>query len=231
MRALVLALCLALRLAAQDAGLPELLQEQALAYAEAQAAGLPGTYEIRTLRPPVMPHLPPGKVSFEPAHASKQDFAGPFFVSFRVYVDQRPVNMVRVDLEGRWTGKLIRTRTSLPRQAVPTPDQVEEVPFEGIPPAGAITAYPSGFQLKVPVAPGRILTRADLQPIPVISAGDPVRVALVCGPLVVSSDSVARTSGALGDRIRLELPNSKRAIQAQVTGPGEARVDWAQPGS
>ena len=211
--------------------LPGQLQEAALAYAEAQAAGLAGTITSACCGRPACPSLPEGPLRFEPTHASKQDFTGPFFVAFRLFVDERPAGSARVDLEGRWVGKLLRTRAALPRKAVPTEEQLEEVPFEGTPPPGALTEFPAGFQLKIPVTAGRLLCRSDLQPIPVVNIGDPVRLELVCGPLVVASETVARTAGALGDKIRLELPNSRRCLQAEITGPGEARILWTGPRS
>jgi flagella basal body P-ring formation protein FlgA len=231
MRLLALLLLCVLTLGAQAPDLVGRLQQDALDYAGAQAAGLSGTVTLRALRPPNLPRLPAGEVRFEPEHVSKRDFAGPFFVTFRIFVNERPVGTVRVDLEGQWTGKLLRTRLGLPRKAVPTDEQLEEVSFEGVPPPGAITEFPAGFQLKIPVAAGKILCRSDLQPIPVISAGDSVRLELVCGSLVVTAESVARSSGAIGEKIRLELPNSNRNLQAVITGPGQARIEWAQAGS
>ncbi len=225
-----LLLCvLTLGAGAQVPTFSERLQQEALSYARAQAAGLAGSLTIRVLRPPALPRLPTGEVRFEATHASKQDFTGPFFVAFRIFVDQRPVSSVRVDLEGRWVGTLLRARAPLPRKAIPTEEQLEELPFEGVPPPGALTEFPVGFQLKIPVAAGRILRRSDLQAIPVINIGDAVRLEMVCGPLVVASETVARTSGVLGDKIRLELPNSRRCLQAQITGPGEARILWLPP--
>jgi hypothetical protein len=226
---ILLLLCVLAR--AQEPGLGERLQQEAVAYAEAQAEGLAGSLSIRVLRPPTLPRLAPGEVRFEPTHASKQDFTGPFFVAFRIFVDQRLAGSARVDLEGRWVGKLLRIRTALSRKAVPSLDQLEEIPFEGVPPPGAITEFPEGFQLKNPVAAGKILCRADLQPIPLINIGDPVRLELVCGDLVVASDTLARTAGVLGDKIRLELPNSRRCLQAEITGPGAARLSWTGPRS
>ena len=225
----LLAFLLALPVRAQQPALGERLQREALAYAEAQAAGLPGAFSIRVLRPPSLPRLPAGQVRLEPTHASKQDFLGPFFVAFRIFVNEAPAGTARVDLEGRWVGTILRTRAALPRNAVPTEEQLEAVAFEGIPPPGAISEWPAGFELRAPVAAGRILSRADLRPIPVINIGDPVKLRLVCGSLVVAADTVARSAGVRGDRIRLELPNTRKCLQAEVTGPGEARILWAGP--
>jgi flagella basal body P-ring formation protein FlgA len=231
MRAFWVLLLCALALGAQPADLVEKLQQSALEYAEAQSAGLSGKLSLHVIRPPVLPRLPEGEVRFEPTHASKQDFTGPFFIVFRLLVNDRPAGSVRVDLEGRWVGTLLRLRTSLPRKSVPSEEQLEPFNFEGVLPPGAITEFPEGYQLKIPLAVGHILSQADIQPIPVISIGDPVRLQLVCGSLVVTSDTIARSAGGLGEKVRLELPNSKRCLQAFITGPGEARLEWARSGS
>jgi flagella basal body P-ring formation protein FlgA len=67
----------------------------------------------------------------------------------------------------------------------------------------------------------------DLESIPVVTAGDQVRVELVSGALVIAVDAVARSNGAVGEKVRLEMPTSHKNLQAVVTGPGEARLLWA----
>jgi len=206
----------------------ERLQVEALAYVTSQAASLPGHYVFRVMRPPALPRIAgAGRLSFEPDHLSRRDLAGYFFATFRIYSDNRPAGLVRVDLEGQWTGKLLRVVAPLARKCTPQPDQVELVDFEGNPPIGALGVLPEGYQLRAPVATGHFLVQQDLEAIPVVLAGEPVRVELVSGALVISVDAVARTSGALGDRVRLELPTSHKNVQALVIGAGEARVQWA----
>jgi len=61
----------------------------------------------------------------------------------------------------------------------------------------------------------------------VVNAGDQVRVEVVNGPLVIAVEALARTSGAVGEKVRLEMPSGHKNLQAVVTGPGEARVQWA----
>lgn len=206
----------------------ERLQTDAVAYAEAQAAALQGTYTFRVVRPPMLPKVASqGRLTFEPDHLSRRELGGFFFVSFKAFLDGRPLGLVRVDLEGRWTGKLLRTVAALPRKAVPGPGQVETVDFEGAPPAGALSEFPEGCRLRAPVPPGHILVRQDLETIPVVVAGETVRVELVSGPLVIGVEALARSSGAVGDKVRLEMPSSRKNILAVVSGPGEARVQWA----
>lgn len=203
------------------------LHTQALAYAQAQVAGRDGTYVFRVLSTPILPKSPKGPLTFEPAHLSRPDLAGRFYVSFNAISDGRVLGMVRVDMEGRWTGQLLRFRTALPRRTVPEAGQLETFDFEGTPPAGALREVPEGYRLRGPVAQGKVLVRTDLEAIPLVNAGDPVRLALVDGDLSITVDALARSSGAAGEKVRLEMPTTRRMVQAVVTGPGEARVQWA----
>ena len=206
--------------------LVEQLQRDALAYVQTQAAGLPGAYVFRVVKAPLLPRST-GDLRFEPSHLSKRDLSGRFFASFKVSLDGRPLGMVRVDLDGQWQGKLLRTRMALARKAVVEEAQVEVIAFEGTPPAGALAELPEGFRLRQAVPPAHLLTRSDLEAIPVILAGDRVRLEVVNGDLTIAVETVARSSGAVGDKVRLELPTSRKAMQGVVTGPGEAQTQWA----
>ena len=214
-------LCTAL-LAGEEVPLPagDRLQTQALAYAEAQVAGQEGKYVFKVLGHSLLPRALKGELVFEPAHLSRAELTGRFFASFNALDDGRNLGMVRVDLEGRWTGRLLRARAALPRRTVPTEGQVEAFDFEGTPPPGALRDLPEGF---------RVLVKADLEPVPLVNMGDPVRLELVQGGLTISVDALARSVGAMGDKVRLEVPTSHKMLQAVVTGPGEARLEWAAP--
>ncbi len=206
----------------------EQVQMDALSYAESQAAALSGNYTFRVLKPPVLPRiLEAGKLTFEPSHLSRRELGGVFFATFKMKLDGRPVGLIRVDMEGKWTGQLLRAKTALPRKTTPELEQFEQVPFEGTPPAGALSELPAGYRLRTPVAPGHLLVMQDLESIPVVAAGEQVRLEMVCGSLVIAVDALARSSGAMGEKVRLEMPTSHKNVQAVVTGPGEARVQWA----
>lgn len=229
MRFLVLILCgfLALGAGAEEPllGLPQRLQQEAVEFAQGQAQANTGHYAIRATKPPVLPRITGTEIRFEPSHLSKREPTGAFFAVFRVMVDGRLAGSARVELEGRWTGKLLKTTEPLSRKTVPSESQLEEVPFEGNPPPGALTAFPSGFRLRASVPSGHTLKLADLEAIPLVNAGDRVRLTLRSGYLIISADATARGPGALGDRIRVELP-TRKWIQVEVTGPGEASAEW-----
>lgn len=202
------------------------LQQAAVAYAQAQAQGASGHYIIRATKLPTLPRVANAKdIQFEPSHLSKREPSGAFFAVFRVMADGRLAGNARVELEGRWQGKLLKTLGSLSRKSVPTEDQFEEVAFEGHPPAGALSALPSGFRLRGNLSPGHTLIWADLEPVPLVSSGERVRLTVHAQGLSISADATARSNGVLGEKVRIELP-TKKWVQAVVTGSGEARVDW-----
>lgn len=206
----------------------EQLQTDALSYVQTQAAALAGNYTFRVARPPVLPRVPPGgQLSFEPSNLSRRDLGGMFFVSFKMRLDGRPVGMIRVDMEGTWNGQLLRALNALPRKTALDAGAFESFTFHGSPPVGALGRLPDGYRLRTPIAPGHILVMQDLETIPVVAAGEPVRLELVSGDLIIEVDATARSSGAVGEKVRLEMPTSHRNLQAVVTGPGEARLQWA----
>ncbi len=222
----LLLVCLALSAGEDELGLslPERLQREAIEYAQSQAKGSVGNYVIRATKLPVLPRMKGTDVSFEASHLSKREPTGAFFAVFKMRVDGHPAGSARIELEGRWTGRLLRTVEPLSRKTVPTEAQLEEVDFQGNPPPGALTSFPGGFRLRANVPSGRTLTMADLEPIPLVNTGEHVRLTLRSGLLTISADATARSPGALGDKVRMELPGRKW-IQALVTGPGEASVD------
>lgn len=202
----------------------ERLAEVALAFAKAEAAKLGGEHTFKVAQPPRMPNTRPGTLTFEPTHLSKREPLGRFFVVVAYKVDGDRVGVTRVDLEGSWVGTVLRAKGDLTRQTELTADHVEPSPFEGVPPEGVLTTVPPGFRLMRSVVSGKILTRADLEAIPLIQSGDKVRLTGSHDSLTVSVDTTARSRAGLGDRVRLEAPGARRQVTAIVTGPGEARV-------
>ena len=101
---------------------------------------------------------------------------------------------------------------------------IEPSPFEGVPPEGVLTEIPEGQRLMRSVPSGKILTRGDLEVIPLVQSGDKVRLTATHETLTISLDTTARSRAGLGDRVRLEAPGARRQVTAVVTGPGEARL-------
>ena len=202
----------------------ERLVDAALAFANSEAKKLGGEHHFKVAQPPRVPVTHAGILSFEPSHLSKREPLGRFFVVLAFKVDGEKVGMVRVDLEGSWVGTVLRAKGDLVRKTELSADQVEPSPFEGVPPEGALTELPEGQRLMRSVASGKILTRADLEAIPLVQSGDKVRLTSTYEALTISVDTTARSRAGLGDRVRLEAPGARHQVTGIVTGSGEAKL-------
>lgn len=203
----------------------ELLGIQALVFAENAVAALPGEYTFQVCHPPKLPPLKPGKLTFDPQRLSKDEPVGRFFVVFGIKVDGRPSATTRVEMEGSWSGLLYQAKNALQRHTVLSEENLEMISFEGVPPAGAIKVLPDDLRLRQPMSTGKILTQMDIERIPLINATDRVRVTLVNGSLQIIGEATARSSGARGNQVRLEMDGSKKILQAVVTGHREAVIE------
>jgi flagella basal body P-ring formation protein FlgA len=202
----------------------ERLADVALAFAKAEAGKLGGAHTFKVAQPPRVPVLRPGVLAFEAVNLSKREPIGRFFVVVAVKLDGNRVGMVRVDLEGQWTGTLLRAKGDLARKTELTAALVEPSSFEGVPPEGALSEVPEGRRLMRAVISGKILTRGDLEAVPLIQNGDSVRLSSAKEGLTITVDTTARSQGGLGDRVRLEAAGARRPVNAIVTGPGEAKL-------
>jgi flagella basal body P-ring formation protein FlgA len=81
-----------------------------------------------------------------------------------------------------------------------------------------------GMILKHDVAAGQPLTALDVERPDLVLRGSLVHMSLVTGGISIGAEGIARESGARGDRIRVENPNSHVLVDAEVTGNGEVRV-------
>lgn len=219
------ALLFALATDAAPLPLAERLRQEALAAAERQVQNEGGGYQFRVVNLSPLPTNASDEAKVEFSHLSRKELGGRFFAAFRVLQSGRLVCTARVDLEGTWNGPLLTAKTSLPRKGIPDASAVESTPFEGTPPPGALTSWPEGYRLRQPVAAGKVITHADIEPIPLVSQGDRVRLIVNWGGLTIAADGTARSQGAKGERVRVELP-SRKVMQALVTGEGEVQVNW-----
>jgi flagella basal body P-ring formation protein FlgA len=202
----------------------ERMADVALAFAKDEASKLGGEYTFKLTQPPRVPRTLPGVLSFEASHLSKREPLGHFFVVMTIKVNGESVGMTRVDVDGNWVGTVFRAKAGLVRQTELTADRVDPCPFTGVPPPGFLTAIPEGQRLMRSVASGKILTRGDLEAIPLVQSGDKVRLTMTREALTISLDTTALNRAGLGDRVRLEIQGGRKPLMAIVTGPGEARL-------
>jgi flagella basal body P-ring formation protein FlgA len=201
------------------------LSEAAVAFAEMEAGKLSGEWHIKLAQPPRVPTgVVAGDFEIKPLLLSRREPRGRFFVVLDLWQEGRHAGQARVDLEGTWKGKLYRLKAPAARKAELSEDLVEAYDQDGQMPDGAITELPKGFRFRGPLPAGRTLHKGDLEAIPLIQPGDPVKVIAKANGAEVRRDATARSAGGLGERIRLEASGTRKVIQATITGPGEAEV-------
>ena len=82
-----------------------------------------------------------------------------------------------------------------------------------------------GMQLRRPVAAGQTLSLKDLVRPPLVHRGATVRILLSVGGLSVTGQAIAMDAGAEGEKVRVQNLTSKAFLFAEVTGPGQVRVN------
>lgn len=81
-----------------------------------------------------------------------------------------------------------------------------------------------GQALRRPVPSGQPLQLADLGRPVIVAKGAPLQLSLDGPGLQLTAQGVAVEAGGLGERIHVTNPYSRAVIEAEVTGPGRARV-------
>ncbi len=91
--------------------------------------------------------------------------------------------------------------------------------------AAIVPALAIGMILKHDVPAGQPLTALDIDRPELVQRGSLVRMSLVTGGISLGAQGIARDSGAMGERIHVENPNSHAIVEAEVSGVGEVRVE------
>ncbi len=90
--------------------------------------------------------------------------------------------------------------------------------------AGAI-----GFEVRQQMRPGQVLRSGDLARPQLAKRGEPVLLHYEVPGIVLTARGKAEDNGAIGDVINVTNMQSKRVVQAIVTGPGQAKVTSLNP--
>ncbi|MBN9562569.1 MAG: flagellar basal body P-ring formation protein FlgA [Alphaproteobacteria bacterium] len=81
-----------------------------------------------------------------------------------------------------------------------------------------------GMALRHSISAGQPLPMADLVRPSIVEKGGAVQMLLNSTGLTVAAQGQALESGAMGERIRVLNPVSRAVLEAEVTGPGQVRV-------
>jgi len=82
-----------------------------------------------------------------------------------------------------------------------------------------------GKSLKRHLNRGAVLTPAAIAASKVIKRGESVSILAQTGGITIRAKGQALEAGGIGDIIRVKNLNSKREIEARITGPGQVKVD------
>jgi len=82
-----------------------------------------------------------------------------------------------------------------------------------------------GARLTRNLAQGGVVFTDDVESVPVIAKGDPVRIVFRAGGLQVEASGEALDNGGVGDTIRVRNVLSRRIIACVVSGPGVVIVE------
>lgn len=81
-----------------------------------------------------------------------------------------------------------------------------------------------GMETKRPIKPGSAITSNHLRPPLVVNKGDAVVLTASIGSLSVKTPAIALTPGRQGQQIRVQNKQSKKIVDARVTGPGAVKA-------
>lgn len=170
--------------------------------------------------------VPAGKVTIEvePAQNNPTYVAIPFTID----VDGKPVRTIYAGYRVITYVHTAVAAHDLGAGAVLAADDVVvgRVESTGRPPVDASTLV--GRKLNVSTSRGMPIAFEQTQINQIVVAGQPAVYILHAGPVVVSADVIARTSGGLGAVVAVYNPNTRKDLSGVVTGPG--KVEYTMPG-
>jgi len=82
----------------------------------------------------------------------------------------------------------------------------------------------TGMELRRAVRAGSILSRQDLKEPTMVKRGETVVIVARTGGLEVRSEGKALSNGRAGEQIRVQNPQSKRVVDARITGRGITEI-------
>jgi flagella basal body P-ring formation protein FlgA len=126
-------------------------------------------------------------------------------------------------------GPVYTTRANLPRGHVMQPEDlnVTALPWRGL--ASDALGLPRadivGRRVKSLITAGTPVSSAQLDEPFAVKTGELVDLTVVAGPgVMIRSRALAKQEGRVGDLVRVEQPDTKKALSAVVTGPRTVEV-------
>ena len=127
------------------------------------------------------------------------------------------------------TGPVVVAAKSIFRGQVVNPTDITTkiLPWKILPTgaSGRSSAEFLGLASKIQIAPGDPLHEGLFEQPHLVKSGERVELTLYSGPgVIIRSHGVARQAGRLGETIRIEQPETKKAVAGSITGPKSVEV-------
>jgi flagella basal body P-ring formation protein FlgA len=170
--------------------------------------------------------VPAGKVTIQAqsAQANPTYIAIPLLIS----VDAKPIRTIYAGYRVITYIKTAIAAHTLGAGTVLTADDLANGRVESTGRKPVEVASLVGRKLSVAAAMGSPIYFEQTRQNEIVVAGQPAVYILHDGPVVISADVVARTSGAMGQVVAVYNPNTRKDLSGVVTGPG--KVEYTLPG-
>ncbi|HXG24386.1 MAG TPA: flagellar basal body P-ring formation chaperone FlgA, partial [Chthonomonadales bacterium] len=181
---------------------------------ESRSEGCPTSYTYEPLPLPARLFIPAGKREYQPGAPRVQ--AANALVPVTVLVDGTPAKTVEVAFKVRQTVQALVATKTLEAHTVLTADDVSVARVE-LPPGASIPLTDAqaviGKRTTRRILQGQTLPVNAVENVPVIAAGAKVTAEVVVGGVRITAPAIARTAGAVGDRIRVFVTDTKKELQ------------------
>lgn len=183
--------------------------------------------EVSVRQSPPDQVIPVGRLELRARPLSEADLLAKRSSSpVEILVDGRLVRTVPVSFDLRAFGPgCVATRSQSAGEILQLSSLEErEVEWSGRDLLPAEWARREALRLRRPIQPGAVLTRAHVEPAPVVAQGDWASLHVRQGLVNLESRVEVLQDGRAGERVRVKLKSGRGAISARVTGPGTLEV-------
>ncbi|MCC6729073.1 MAG: flagellar basal body P-ring formation protein FlgA [Chthonomonadales bacterium] len=172
--------------------------------------------------------VPPGKREYRPGAVRCAVWSTTATIPVTILVDGAPLRTLDVGFRiARYVDAVVAARDLEAGAELTGADlsvaRVCAAPGSAAPLADIAQAI--GKRLRRRLAAGRPIAASDLRAVNAITAGRPVRVETVVGAVRVTVDGVARSAGAVGDRVRVYLPRTRAEVAGILGDDGTVRLE------
>jgi flagella basal body P-ring formation protein FlgA len=175
--------------------------------------------------------IPPGKRVYEAGPVRGQVESGKVSVEVRVLVDGKPVKTIDLPFTIKRMTMVLMAKRRILAHTVLTEDDLTTGPVElSATTANALTdaSVVVGKRTVRQIELGAPLTESLVELPPAVVTGAKVTLEVVVGGVRISTAAVARSSGAVGSRVRVYAAETKKEVTAVVVDSKTVRTEESQ---